>query len=394
MKIGIITFQLAWNCGAVLQCYALQEYLKSLGHEVAVINYRPLYKKYRYTKYGNPFVNASKEFRTNGAKRAAKRFVRTILDYRQGSEHLRQWTGFTSFCGQYLNLTREYLSVDELRADPPVCDLYISGSDQLWNPKLTNGQLDRAYFLDFGDYSTRRITYAISACELNLDRYGSELQSLCNGIDALSLREPDGKDKLEQLLGKSIGICPDPTFLVNPSMFRNVIMDRKKNDQEYIIVYALADNASGEDGLISQVWKLREYYHKEVLVISGPHRWPFAVKQIRGICPEEFLDYIAHAFCVVNNSFHATVFSILFQKQFVTMGFQNRNTRMQALLKNLGLQNRFCDAKQDVVTVMEQKIEYKLLEDKIKHLQSEGTAFLGNQIRMTMNNLNRGNNIG
>lgn len=394
MKIGIITFQLAWNCGAVLQCYALQEYLKSLGHEVAVINYRPLYKKYRYTKYGNPFVNASKEFRTNGVKRAAKKFVRTILDYRQGSEHLRQWNGFTSFCWQYLNLTREYLSVDELRADPPICDLYISGSDQLWNPKLTNGQLDKAYFLDFGDHNTRRISYAISACELNLDRYGIELQNLCSGLDALSLREPDGKNLLEQLLGKAINICPDPTFLVEPAVFRNVIADRKKPEKEYIVVYALEDNAGGETDLIEPVWKLKEYYHKEVLVISGPHRWPFEVKQIRGICPEEFLDYIANAFCVINNSFHATVFSILFQKQFVTMGFKNRNTRMLTLLNQLDLQNRICDKNQDVVAVMEQIIEYERLENKIKKMQSAGTKYLGEQICMAMHNSDQGNDIG
>lgn len=73
LKIGIITFQLAWNCGAVLQCYALQEYLNSLGHEAIVINYRPQYKEYRYQKYGNPFVNAAKELQTGGPKRAGKK---------------------------------------------------------------------------------------------------------------------------------------------------------------------------------------------------------------------------------------------------------------------------------------------------------------------------------
>ena len=225
MKVGIITFQLAWNCGAVLQCYALQEYLRKLGNEVVVINYRPAYKEYRYKKYGNPFVNAYKELQTSGTKSAAKKFARTVLNYRADSEHIRQWNGFKEFCEKYLNLTREYTNIDELRADPPPCELYISGSDQLWNPKLTNGRLDEVYFLNFGNENVRRITYAISACELNLNKYGSQLKELCCGLDALSLRETEGKEKLEFLLGKEISICPDPTFLLDTDVFKRIIGD-------------------------------------------------------------------------------------------------------------------------------------------------------------------------
>lgn len=382
MKIGIITFQLAWNCGAVLQCYALQEYLRTLGHEVVVINYRPKYKEYRYRKYGNPFVNASKELQNAGPKRAIKCFARTILNYRAGSEHLHQWNGFKEFCEKYLNLTRKYDSIDALRTDPPACDLYISGSDQLWNPKLTNGQLDEAYFLNFGNENVRRITYAISTCELNLEQYGRQMKALCGKIDALSLRESEGKDKLQTLLGKHISICPDPTFLVNTDVFRRLFADKQKPERDYIVVYALEDGSGDSSHLFSQVRKLKERYGKEILVISGPRKWPYQVTQIRGICPEEFLYYIHNAFCIVNNSFHATVFSILFQKQFVTMGFQNRSVRMMRLLENTGLQNRFCGDKGDVCMIMEEKIEYKDVINRIKGLRQTGISYIEKQTQI------------
>ena len=112
----------------------------------------------------------------------------------------------------------------------------------------------------------------------------------------------------------------------------------------------------------------------------GPHKWPFPVKQIRGICPEEFLFYINYAFCVVNNSFHATVFSILFQKQFVTMAFQNRSVRMLELLKKVGLQDRYCDRDQNTITIMEKKIEYNKVEDKINKMKIKGIDYIDKQI--------------
>lgn len=380
MKIGVITFQLAWNCGAVLQCYALQEYLKSLGHEVAVINYRPQYKEYRYRKYGNPVRNAWKAFRLHGGKRAAKAFVRTILNYRSKSEHIRQWNGFKAFNETYLHLTRVYRRMEELQSDPPVCDVYISGSDQLWNPKLTNGALDEAYFLQFGSEEARRITYAISACELDVPHYGRQIKRLCRRIDALSLREEAGKEELETLLERKIALCPDPTFLVNPDLFTKMIGGKTKPDQDYIVVYVLEDGSGQYGALFSQVEKLKTACKKEVLVLSGPRRWPFPVRQIRGITPEEFLYSINHAFCVVNNSFHATVFSILFQKQFVTMGFQNRNARMTELLKKVGLEDRYCGEGGTMAVILKDPIRYDQVEKRVEELSSEGKKYIRDQL--------------
>lgn len=380
MKAGIITFQLAWNCGAVIQCYALQKYLESKGLEVEIINYRPKYKKYRYTKYGNPFYNAYKEWSSgaalpNNLVRCSKKFVRTLLDYKPNSEHIRLLEGFQKFSEEYLKLSKIYESVEELQNDPPKCDIYISGSDQLWNPGLTNNQLDDAYFLNFGGEHIKRITYAISACELDLNKYGNQIKNLCSRMDYISLRETTFVNELENLVHKKISICPDPSFLIDVDNYRKIANKLNEPLKDYIVVYALEDK-SGNKGIISAVQKLKEYYKKDVLVISGSHKWPFPVKQIHGITPEEFLYYINNAFCVINNSFHATVFSILFNKQFVTLGFKNRSTRMLELLECLKLDERFCDESQDIVNVMNQKIDYDKVNDRIQLLSAKGYEYL------------------
>lgn len=380
MKIGIITFQLAWNCGAVLQCYAMQEYLKSMGHDVVVVNYRPDYKKYRYVKYCNPFLTAKKEIEgtkglTRTAKKYVKKFGRTILNYRGDSEHIRQYTGFQSFCQERLNLTREYLNIEQLIQYPPECDVYISGSDQLWNPKLTNNVLDPAYFLQFGAKTITRITYAISACEFNAEEDGETFQDLCALLDHISLREHEGKETIEKLAGKTIEICPDPTFLPDRRIFDTLQPKNIVGVQDYILVYLLSDGTN-DTSVIDIVREIKEKTEKRVFVISGPRRWPFEVTQIQGVLPEEFVYYIRNASFVLCNSFHATVFSILYKKQFLTLSFKNRNSRMKELLNNVDLTNRMLKDINDLDNLLEDTIDYDKVDKKVKDQHDIGTEYL------------------
>lgn len=169
--------------------------------------------------------------------------------------------------------------------------------------------------------------------------------------------------------------------MVDTNVFKKIVANRTVDDYyDYIVVYALEDASRDSSKLIAQVKRLKERYKKEVLVICGPRKWPFPVKQIRGICPEEFLYYIDHAFCVVNNSFHATVFSILFRKQFVTMGFQSRSVRMLELLRETGLESRYCSENNDAVTIMEEKIDYSKHEKELERLRKIGSNYLDTQI--------------
>ncbi|MGN0470458.1 MAG: polysaccharide pyruvyl transferase family protein [Acutalibacteraceae bacterium] len=349
MKIGIITFQLAWNCGAVLQCAALQRMLESSGYEVCVINYCPKYKDYRYKKYQNPFLVALGAYKSNKQLSLIKRSIkaiksagRAILNYNPKSGRIKQKKDFAQFCENFLNLTREYKSLEELKADPPKCDVYISGSDQLWNPNLTNEKLDGAYFLDFGDDTIIKASYAVSACELDVQKNKESLEDLLENLDYISLREDEKKSELETLVSKNISICIDPTLLLDAEQYADMESDKVNIEEPYLLVYAL-DNPGSDEPLFKTVKNLSEQRNLKIKVISGPHKWPYAIDGYQprdGISPQEFLSYIKNADVVVTNSFHATAFSIIYRKEFYVLTTQGRGARLVELLNKIGLEKQ------------------------------------------------------
>ena len=134
MKICTITCQNADNHGARLQCFALAYWLKKEGHEVEVIDYQPYYMRGPKLWYV-----------PNSFKELVKLFVR--LPERLCS--VKRHKVFSEFSKKYIPLTKIYYSIDELRNNPPKADMYLAGSDQIWNPTFRNGT-DPAYYLDFG----------------------------------------------------------------------------------------------------------------------------------------------------------------------------------------------------------------------------------------------------
>ena len=386
MKIGIITFQLAWNCGAVLQCAALKKKLESWGNEVSVIDYQPDYKRYRYVKYQNPFEVAYKNFSQNKKqkmgtrlKKALKSSVRAILNYSSKSGRLKQKKDFAEFNTSFLNLTREYNNLEELQKNPPACDVYISGSDQLWNPNLTNGAPDGAYFLNFGDVQIVKASYAVSVCELDVKKWHNELKTLLCNFDYISLRETEMKSDLEALCQKEIAVCMDPTLLLDADAY----LEMEKTIEcphKYLLVYAL-DNPGSNDLLFKSVKKLSEKRNLEILVISGPHKWPYAVQKYSpqdGISPGEFLTYIKNADIVVTNSFHATAFSIIYEKDFYTITTPGRGSRVTELLTNLQLQDRLLTNSDNMLDDIDERLDYSIVKKKLLEYRVSSEAYLRN----------------
>ncbi len=170
--------------------------LEELGHDVQVIDYRPDYLMQRYALCPNPFkcaARAYKEYQNYSlgyrSYRMFRRFYGTVISYGKIDERIKLNNGFQPFMEKHQNLTQRYTTLQELKKNPPACDAYITGSDQLWNPYVTNSSLDAAYFLDFGDEKICRIAYAISPCQLDTVQYSQELKLLTNRLNAISLRE-------------------------------------------------------------------------------------------------------------------------------------------------------------------------------------------------------------
>ena len=192
MKIGIITFHFPLNYGAVLQAYALAKYLRSIGHHSEFIDYQPNYHVKRY------------QWKWKYCGLHPTNFIYPLLYKR-----------FNLFRSTHLKLTsRLYRSLDELVADPPKADAYICGSDQIWNPQITD--FDIAYFLAFGIEAVKRIAYAGSFGKTELTQEQQKyLKPYFQGIKHISVREQSGAEVINTICGRQVECVLDPTLLID-----------------------------------------------------------------------------------------------------------------------------------------------------------------------------------
>ena len=292
LNIGILTYYFANNYGAVLQCYALQEYLeKEYGANVSVITYNP------------PRMNSYRS-RISGYIRNHK-----------------QYTAFEDFRKRYLHLSnsKEY-------------DLVLVGSDQVWNPSI-NG-FDDAWISPHLSYKGIA-SYAASLGKEEFDQ--RERQYLEKNKDALkaykgiSVREKDGQTILGDLEIKSNKVC-DPVFLLSMCMnkYDSLKSQSKINiEDEYILVYSLEHNPRIDE--VSQRIK-RETGMKVVSIHPANAQTQVCDAFISDSGPCDFLRLIQDASLVVTNSFHGLAFSLLFKKKcysiFHSSGLSSRQMEL------------------------------------------------------------------
>lgn len=350
MKIGTVTFHFPFNCGAALQCYALEHVLESFGHEVRVVNYCPWYHQNRYASYKNPVYYAKKKMREPARNiltrtyHGAKGFRDTVRSWKGAKKRLVRERKFGAFRKAYLHETRMYRSLRALQADPPECDLYIAGSDQLWNSKLTEGRFDPAYFLDFGKENAKRATYAVGSYFADPDAAKKEIAPMLRRLDAVSLREtrflPDVADAAAGSVPIHIDI--DPTLLLNAEAYDALLPKKPLETEPYILVYTMPGPAQRQAN-DAAIRFAKQTELKLIDVNGNPNAENRRVGDSRIVSPQEFLWYVKNAAYVVTNSFHGTVFSVLYKKRFAVILHKETGNRVSELLDKLGLSDRYTD---------------------------------------------------
>jgi len=365
LKIGIITFHFPYNCGAMLQCYALQTMLQKWGNEVVIINYKPWYHVKRYTKLVNPFevihermkyMKGEKWFGVK-IKMVLGGFYRSILSWMEYPRNREIEKRFLSFEKEYLDETRIYRDIHSLQKNYPKCDMYISGSDQLWNINLTEGRFDEAYFLKFGRNSIIKIAYAVGV-NINKDEtYKNELAHLIEGIDAIGLRE---KTYVETIAGLAANIpvttTIDPTLLLEKEDYIALIQNKYITEDNYVLIYTILD----ESQKIVYDYAKRIAEKKKMKIIDAS-LYPYEPDSIivdRRICgPLEFLAYISKARYIVTNSYHACIFAVIFSKAFLVALHSIAGNRVTELMQNLKLEDRILTDNNNVEKI-DQPINY------------------------------------
>ena len=317
MKICIITCQNAVNHGARLQCYALVHWLQKQGHEVEVIDYRPACSLDAKLLYWPGL--------------SIKRWAKLFLYYPSRKRNIERRKYFDEFSHKFLPLTNHvYYNIDELRKNPPSADLYIAGSDQIWNTTFSNGT-DPAYYLDFGPDEIRRESFAASFATEQL-KPGTEsfVKENLKRFDKITVREQSALKILESL-GIEGTLQEDPVFLLSASEW-DEIADGSGAGEKYVLVY---DFYLGDD-IKKEAQKIAKEKGLKIYSICNSNL-PYADKNFVFAGPETFVSLIKNASFVVSNSFHGTAFAMVYGVPFRVLDRPDGlNIRMHDLLERKG----------------------------------------------------------
>lgn len=356
MKIGVLTLQSATNEGAVLQAYALQRTLQQMGHNVEFINFaKPVYLGYKRYISKNPIEIYCRIIDVLNWKKYIKR----------GDFH------------KVLNIaTHRYSTYEEIKSDPPLYDYYIVGSDQVWNFRDT---VNPVYSLIWVPIGKPKISYAASMgqCEVSNAVFG-ELRNALSSFHAISVREDNGRRFLQDLLGddKDVALTLDPTLLHDCSSYE-IIEDEITLPDRYVCSYSLQRSSRLFEDTLKIV---KNYYSCCLLNLRNPHACARTFKGKNITCtPYEWLFAIHHSECVVCNSFHAVAFSLIYHRNFVSMG--KHNQRVLSLLSQFGLEYRCIESKEEVLPVLNRSIEWNEIDKKLSILRRHSLEFLHNNIK-------------
>lgn len=352
MKTGILTFHRAHNYGAVLQCYALQETLKRMGHDVQVIDYRQPWVEEFYKIFSMRLFCSAGSFcdRMAYARKNLKKFLLAPFRSRNFSMFRVNYLDISLPCGKDI---------------PHDFDCYVIGSDQLWSLHCLGGEDDDIYYGKFRRKpGTLLVGYAISADRKSVEEISAELPLIVSRFDALSMREKETADYVSSVSGRFCDRCVDPTLLTDGRLWDPLINDRWKN-RKYVLVYEVRWKKE-DKGLLSRkaamlAKSLGEGY--EVIDLSRVNR-----------SVTDFVSLFRYASYVVTTSFHGCVFSILFERPFNAFPlWDGYDARYRELLCSLGLSDRIVEKEQDLVP---EPIDYDAVKKPLEELRRSSFSYL------------------
>lgn len=318
MKIGILTLHRALNYGAVLQTMGLYNYLKKMNYQVEIIDFVPnkIYGYYNYKIFSKPITMRSVISKTLRYKRNKKEFK-----------------AFEDFVRENLPLSKKCYTEMELKEIINQYDSIICGSDQIWNPKATAG-MTNVYYLNFiKNNKIRKISYAASYGNINtVTEIEENLKEYFKSFTAISVREEEAVEKTKQLYNKDVKRLIDPSMLMEKEEYRS----KEKEivvPARYILVYKLKEN----DIMTNKAIEIAKILN--IKIVSLGKKIPNSIF-LKTIGPGEFLYLCDHAEYILTNSFHGTVFSLIYNKPFLTFENGNYNSRMETILNITNQQKR------------------------------------------------------
>ena len=351
-KIGILTFQYPEirNFGASLQSYACLNLMKKISKDVKLINYYQ--SSYDYSFKGKIILNLESK-------------------------------NFIEYNKKFLNLTERINPEENLERLNNEFDTFIVGSDQVWRPVWGNENcINLHYYFDFVNTQKKKIAYAASFGVNEWkgeERLTEEVKKLVKKFNYISTREESGIDICKKTFGIDNVVCVlDPTLMISKEDYQPILddwQDKSHLKEKYIAHMLLDDSKKLKDG--SQ--KIANYLKAKINYIKGKEKrflWKkyFAYNKV-----SQWLTYLKDAELVITDSFHCTVFSLIFHKKFVVVSNPKRGVaRLETLLGKVGLKERFFTNIEDVMKsgILDKEIDYIEVDKKLEVHRKYSMEFL------------------
>lgn len=312
MKVSFITIQVGANFGSVLQCYALYKKLNELSCKAEVINYIPSRVTYKRLFFRRSIIRLCKSFFW-----FPKVFINNKI--------------YTGFLKRHTKVTTKYYSLEELSINPPKADVYLTGSDQVWNSKH-NEYFNPIYYFSFIPSNKKKVAFSSSIGredisedeKLMVKRYLDEYKYI-------SVREQSAVELLESIGLKNIEHTLDPTFLLDRFDWEK-IMSKRLLSSKYLLMY-VPYNIVDKEKVYKTARIIAQKKNLKVVAFSWDYfKESLADKTIRYASPNDFLSLMHHAEYIITNSFHGAAFSINLNKLFWVYMPSGYGTRIKSIL--------------------------------------------------------------
>lgn len=350
MKIGIVTFVKADNYGAELQAYALQKKLNMMGYDAEVLDLEKEQGVMSSSKR-NIYISLKNRIRYYGFWRGCNKFIQAVLETlseRQANKNNQEQIKakhkiFEHFFENKIKHSPEYIKLDDLANKNLPYDIYIAGSDQIWNYMQTN-RLD-VFFLKFANrFHARKISYAASFSVPSIPKdLENVYKPLIENLDAISVRENNALEIISKLSRKNAVQVLDPTLLLNRSEWVNDVAKPNylPNLNKVVVIYTL----SGSKYIYELAKGIAKKLDANVVNIKNGFsrvKGDDGIIHIMDAGPQEFISLLNKAVYVITDSFHGTAFSINFNIPFTTLlnPVSNINSRALSLLEMCKLTSR------------------------------------------------------
>lgn len=358
-RIGLVTYFKSYNYGVWLQAYATEIFLEMNGYDVEIIDYSNKYESNKL-KCSYKENNKSLGYLTS--------FIKSVLF---GKVRFYK-KGFKNHIKEYYKLSKtQYENVEQL--GKVKYDILAVGSDQVWNPDITNG-IDEVFLLRFGD-TKKRISIASSLGSKKLNKIDEgKLIAALESFDAISVREEFAKDILKNRIKKDIKVLVDPTFLLEKNVWINKLAKHSKyfdTEEKFILTYFVSKDKHSEK-CIDLVRQYSDHFKLPIWAVQFSTYFSKGVsKKILGATISDFIALLLKADLIITDSFHGIALSINLNCNFVACINSENPLRAQNLLLKVGLLERINMIVQDY-----KMIDYSVINSLVEELRRDSQLWL------------------